>query len=59
MEQANQRPGRHFTPQQKYGIIKDIGRYATIREGLDKHRMASSVYIQVETPAIRRHQREP
>ena len=30
MEQANGKPGRHFTPQQKYDILKDIERCATI-----------------------------
>ena len=44
MEQANGKPGRHFTPQQKYDILKDIERCATIQAGLDKHGIASSVY---------------
>jgi len=44
MEQANGKPRRHFTPQQKYDILKDIERCATIQAGLDKHGIASSVY---------------
>jgi transposase-like protein len=44
MEQANQKPRRHFTPQQKYEIIKDIECSPNIKEGLDKHRIGSSMY---------------
>jgi len=44
MEQKGQEPRRNFTPQQKYEIIKDIERCPTIREGLEKHRIASSMY---------------
>ena len=44
MEQANQKPRRQFTPQQKYEIMKDIERCVTVQEGLDKHGIVSSVY---------------
>ena len=44
MEQTSQKPRRNFTPQQKYEIIKDIERCATIREGLEKDGIRSSVY---------------
>ncbi len=44
MEQTSQKPRRNFTPQQKYEIIKDIERCATIREGLEKDGIRSCVY---------------
>ena len=44
MEMNNPKPRRHFTPQQKYEIIKDIEHCTTIQAGLEKHGIASSVY---------------
>lgn len=44
MEQANGKPRRHFTPQQKYEILKDIEHSPSIAEGLEKHHIVSSVY---------------
>jgi hypothetical protein len=41
MESNQQKPRRIFTPQQKFEIIKDIERCATIREGLAKHKSLS------------------
>lgn len=35
---------RMFTPEQKFEILKDIERCRTIKEGLDKHQLAQSVY---------------
>lgn len=35
---------RIFTPEQKFEILKDIERCRTIKEGLDKHQLAQSVY---------------
>jgi len=35
---------RIFTPEQKFEILKDIERCKTIKEGLDKHQLAQSVY---------------
>ncbi len=35
---------RVFTPEQKYEILKDIERCATIKEGLEKHRIHYSMY---------------
>lgn len=40
----NKKPRRVFTPEQKYEILKDIEQCRTIREGLQKHNIASSVY---------------
>ena len=35
---------RMFRPEQKFGILKDIERCKTIKEGLAKHQLADSVY---------------
>ena len=44
MNEKTRRPNRVFTPEQKYEILKDIEKYPTIREGLQKHNIAPSVY---------------
>ncbi|MGC8867819.1 MAG: transposase [Elusimicrobiales bacterium] len=43
-EVHNKKPRRVFTPEQKYEILKDIEGCRTIREGLQKHNIAASVY---------------
>jgi len=43
-ENKARRPNRVFTPEQKYEILKDIEKYPTIREGLQKHNISPSVY---------------
>ena len=45
MEGNRQKPGRVFTPEQKYEIIKGIEQCSTIREGLIKYNISSSMYI--------------
>ena len=35
---------RIFTPEQKFEILKDIEKYRTIKEGLEKHPLHYSVY---------------
>lgn len=35
---------RVFTPEQKFEILKDIERCATIKEGLEKHQLHYSVF---------------
>jgi transposase-like protein len=35
---------RQFTPEQKFEILKDIERSATIKEGLARHRLSDSLY---------------
>jgi len=44
MERNQQKPRRIFTPQQKFEIIKDVERCPTIREGLAKHGIPSSMF---------------
>jgi len=44
MENSQQKPRRIFTPQQKFEIIKDIERCSSIREGLSKHGITSSMF---------------
>jgi transposase-like protein len=44
MEQSNKKPRRHFTPEQKYDIIKDIESSPIIREALEKHGITSGLY---------------
>jgi transposase-like protein len=44
MEDRPQKPRRNFTPEQKYEIIKDIEKAPTIREGLARHHITSSLY---------------
>ncbi len=36
---------RIFTPEQKFEILKDIQGCATIKEGLERHRIAHSLYL--------------
>ena len=43
MEGSGKKLRRYFTPEQKYEIIKDIERYATVREGLAKHGLTSGL----------------
>jgi len=43
-EKQARRPNRVFTPEQKYEILKDIEKYPTIKEGLEKHNISPSVY---------------
>lgn len=38
------KPRRYFTPEQKFEILKDIDRCATIREGLEKYYLSYTVY---------------
>lgn len=40
----SRRSRRIFTPEQKYEILKDIEKCPTIKEGLAKHDIVSSVY---------------
>jgi transposase-like protein len=44
MQNIEQKPRRIFTPQQKFEIIKDIERCSSIREGLAKHGIPSSMF---------------
>lgn len=44
MTEKTRRPNRVFTPEQKFEILKDIEKCRTVREGLDKHQIATSVY---------------
>jgi len=44
MNEKTRRPNRVFTPEQKFEILKDIEKCRTIREGLQKHQIATSVY---------------
>ncbi len=44
MNDKVKRPNRIFTPEQKYEILKDIEKYPTVREGLEKYQIAPSVY---------------
>ncbi len=44
MNEKARRPNRVFTPEQKYEILKDIEKYPTIREGLQKYQISPSVY---------------
>jgi len=44
MESNQHKPRRIFTPQQKFEIIKAIEQCATIREGLAKHNLPSSMF---------------
>lgn len=44
MEQNNKKPRRHFTPEQKYQIIKDIEASPIIRDALEKHGITSGLY---------------
>jgi transposase-like protein len=43
MEKAR-KVARQFTAEQKFEILKDIEKHASIKEGLDKHQLANSVY---------------
>jgi len=44
MEEKEKTPGRAFTPEQKFEIVRNIERYATIKEGLQKYQIADSLY---------------
>jgi len=44
MEHGNQQPRRRFTPEQMYEIIRDVERSPSIRDGLAKHHITSSLY---------------
>lgn len=44
MEDHLEKPRRNFTPEQKYEIIKDIEKAPTVREGLAKHHITSSLF---------------
>jgi len=44
MENSHHKPGRIFTPRQKFEIIKDIEHTSTIREDLAKHNLPSSMH---------------
>ncbi len=44
-KQEARRVRRIFTPEQKFEILKDIQRCATIKEGLERHRIAHSLYL--------------
>lgn len=44
MEDRCEKPRRNFTPEQKYEIIKDIEKAPTVREGLARHRITSSLF---------------
>ncbi len=44
MNQLSNKPKRVFTPEQKYEILRDIERCSTIKEGLEKHKISSSLY---------------
>lgn len=36
---------RIFSPEQKFEILKDIEKYRTIKEGLEKYQLCYSVYL--------------
>ena len=38
------KPKRVYTPEQKYEILKDIEKCPTIKAGLEKHHIVSSMY---------------
>jgi len=44
MEQSLHKPRRNFTSEQKYEIIKDVESCSSIRSGLEKNHIASSMY---------------
>lgn len=44
MNDKVKKPNRIFTPEQKYEILKDIEKYPTVREGLEKYQISPSVY---------------
>jgi len=44
MNETTKKPKRIFTPEQKYEILKDIERCHSIKEGLEKHHISSSLY---------------
>ena len=44
MEQSNKKPRRHFSPEQKYEIIKDIEASPIVRDALEKHGITSGLY---------------
>ena len=44
MNEKTGKPNRMFTPEQKYEILKDIEKYPTVWEGMEKYQISSSVY---------------
>jgi transposase-like protein len=44
MEQSNKKPRRHFTPEQKYEILKDIEASPIVRDALEKNGITSGLY---------------
>ena len=40
----SKRVARRFTPEQKFEILKDIERHDSIKDGLEKHHLATSVF---------------
>lgn len=44
MEEKEKIPRRVFTPEQKFEIVRDIERHATVKEGLQKYQIADSLY---------------
>lgn len=44
MNEVTKKTKRIFTPEQKYEILKDIERCSSVKEGLNKHHMSSSLY---------------
>lgn len=44
MEEKERIPRRVFTPEQKFEIVRDIERHATVKEGLQKYQIADSLY---------------
>jgi len=44
MEEKEKAPRRAFTPEQKFEIVRDVERHATIKEGLQKYQIADSLY---------------
>jgi len=44
MEENQKAPRRIFTPEQKFEIVRDVERHATLKEGLKKYQIADSLY---------------
>src|SRR5208283_1690238 len=42
--ETTKRAKRVFTPEQKFDILKDIERAASVKEGLERHSLSYSVY---------------
>jgi len=43
-DREEKRVRRNFTPEQKFEILKDIGTFKTVKEGLEKYPLQYSVY---------------